>query len=152
MISAHADEVGFQVIKINDDGTFLVSNSGIVSAVMLNNNDVYVKTSKGILYGAFYPKKELGNNTPDNFTEIFLDTMDNDAVQIGDFGSYTRVFYHNNQKILATGLDNKIGVELILELVQENLQLLKQVLFSFVNEEETTYNGIDSIGHQYKPA
>lgn len=151
MISAHADEVGFQVIKKNEDGTFLVNKSGHIDAIMLNNTAVYVKTQKGIIEGSFYPKKELGNNKPAHFTEIVLDTTDNNKVEIGDFGSYKRVFSSSKDKVIATALDNKIGVEAVLELVQEYPEMLKDTLFAFVTEEEITYDCIAGISQMYKP-
>ncbi len=151
MISAHADEIGFQVIKKNSDGTFMVNNSGHVTPVMLNNNHVYVKSDKGLVEGFFYSKKELGDNKPDHFTEIFLDTLDNDSINIGDFGSYSRVFNSKKDKVIATGLDNKTSVEMILELVEENQSLLKDILFAFVTEEETTYDCIAGLSSLYKP-
>lgn len=151
MISAHADEVGFQVIHKNDDGTFLVNRSGHIDAVMLNNTPVYVKTKQGIIDGSFYPTKDLGNNKPDNFTQIILDTIDNNKVEIGDFGSYKRLFSSSNNKVLATSLDNKIGVEAVLELVQEYPEMLKDTLFAFVTEEEITYDCIAGIAHRFSP-
>lgn len=151
MVSAHADEVGFEVVKKNTDGTFLVKKSGHVDATMLNNSSVYVMTKKGMVKGTFYPTKELGNNKPENFTEIFLDTVDNDAVEIGNFGSYERQFYATDKKVIACALDNKISVAMVLEMVEENPNLLQDTLFSFVTEEETTYDCIAGISNLYKP-
>ncbi len=151
LVSAHADEIGFMVSKKNDDGTFLVNKSGIVGPTQLNNSHVYVETHKGKIYGFFYPKLELGSNNPESFQETFLDTIDNNAVQVGDFGSYMRVFEKNKEKVIATGLDNKAGVELVLELVEENPELLKSTLFSFVTEEEASYDCIAGVAHRFSP-
>jgi putative aminopeptidase FrvX len=118
---------------------------------MLNNSTVYVQTAKGKVAGMIYPKKELGDNKPDHFSEIFLDVIDHQKINIGDFGSYQREFYENGNKIIATGLDNKISVELILELILEYPQLLKTTMFALVTEEETTYDCIAGIADMYKP-
>lgn len=151
MMSAHVDEVGFQIVKRNENNTFLVKKAGHVDAVMLNNAPVYIQTAKSQIDGMFYPHKDLGDNKPDNYTEIFLDTMESDKISVGDFGSYKRQFFDNNEKIMATGLDNKMGAEMILELVDENPKLLKDVLFAFVTEEEITYDCIGGLSALYKP-
>lgn len=151
LISAHIDEVGFQIIDRNPDGTFKVMNSGHVDPTMLNNTDVYVNTSKGKIEGLFYPNKSLGDNRPDNFTQLFLDTIENNLIEIGDFGSYKRIYFENKEKIIATGLDNKISVEMILELIEETPDLLSSALFAFVTEEETTFDCIAGIAANYKP-
>lgn len=118
---------------------------------MLNNSTVYVHTASGNIPGCIYPKLALGNNKPSNFTEIFLDTLDNEKIEIGNFGSYARVFHANDEKVLATGLDNKISVLMILELIQERPGLLNSTMFSFVTEEESTYDCIAGIAHRYQP-
>ncbi|MBI3385023.1 hypothetical protein HY030_02420 [Candidatus Gottesmanbacteria bacterium] len=151
LISAHVDEVGFQVLKKNDDNTFLVGKSGHIDPVMLNNSPVYVQTKKGKISGTFYPKKELGDNKPEHFSEIILDTVDNKTIEIGDFGSYQREFWQKGDKIMATGLDNKVSVEMILELIQEFPRMLNSTMFSFVTEEETTYDCIAGLANLYKP-
>lgn len=151
LISAHADEIGFQIVKQTPESTFLVRNSGHVNPTMLNNSVVYVETKKGKIYGSFYPKKELGDNNPTNFTEIFLDTVDNTAIQVGDFGSYNRTFFQDGDKIIATGLDNKISVQMILELVEEYPNFLQDTMFAFVTEEEAKYDCIAGIAHIYQP-
>jgi len=151
LISAHCDEVGFQIVKQNADGTYMVNKSGHVDPVMLNNSHVYVHTKKGDIFGTFFPKKELGDNKPEHFSEIVLDSMNNAAIDVGDFGSYARVFHADKEKVMATGLDNKISVQMILEMVQETPELLKTAMFAFVTEEETTYDCIGGVASQYRP-
>jgi putative aminopeptidase FrvX len=151
LISAHCDEVGFQVVHQNEDGTFMVNKSGHIYPVMLNNSQVYVHAKQGDILGTFYPKKELGDNKPEHFSEIFLSTMDNTKIHIGDFGSYARTFHVNSKTIMGTGLDNKIGVQMILEIIEEKPSLLKHAIFAFVTEEETTYDCIAGIAAQYAP-
>ncbi|CAN5117055.1 M42 family metallopeptidase [soil metagenome] len=151
MITAHIDEIGFQVIKKNENGSFLISQSGHAYPSMLVNSHVYVQTSKGKIPGFIYPQKELGDYKADTFFEIFLDTLDNDAINIGDFGSYQRVFHADDKKVIATALDNKISIQMILELVDENPSLLNDYMFAFVTEEETTYDCITGLAHYYNP-
>jgi putative aminopeptidase FrvX len=151
MITAHIDEVGFQVIKKNEDGTFMISQSGHASPTMLCNSHVYVQTSKGKVGGFIYPKKELGDYQANTFNEIFLDVMEPEKVEIGNFGSYQRIYMENDEKIISTALDNKMSVEMILEMVEEKPELLKENMFAFVTEEETTYDCINGLSHLYKP-
>lgn len=151
LISAHADEVGFQIIKQNEDGTFLVTKSGHFGPALANNSSVYVMTSIGRVPGVFYAKRELGNNNPQNFNEVFLDTIDKEAVEVGDYGTYNRVFHHKGDKIIATALDNKATVQMVLELIEENPNLAKNCLFAFVTEEELGYDCIAGVGFQYQP-
>lgn len=151
MISAHVDDVGFQIVNQNIDGTFQVMKSGHVDAAMLNNTTVYVETKKGSIPGVILPKKELGNNNVQNFTDILLDTLNNKSVSIGDFGSYTHFFSQSEDKIIASGLDNRACIEILLEIIIENPQMLKNTLFAFVTEEENTYDCITGISNLYKP-
>jgi putative aminopeptidase FrvX len=151
LITAHIDEVGFQVVKQHEDGSFAITKSGHVSPVMLNNSNVYVQTSAGVVKGVVLPKLPLGENSPTNFNQIVLDTVDNTKVKAGDFGSYDRFFSSSDKKIIAAGLDNKIGVESILELVENNKDILDNCLFAFTTEEETTYDCMRGLSLQYKP-
>lgn len=149
MITAHIDEIGFQVIKKNADGTFMISQSGHAYPPMLVNSHVYVQTKKGKVLGFIYPQKEMGDYAAETFHDIFLEVMEPDAVEIGDFGSYERIFMENDEKIIATALDNKISIQMIFEMIEENPELLKENMFAFVTEEETTYDCIAGLSKLY---
>lgn len=149
MITAHIDEIGFQVLKKNDDGTFMISQSGHAYPSMLVNSHVYVQTKKGKVSGFIYPKKELGDYHVETFNDIFLDAMDPESVSVGDFGSYERIYMENKERIIATGLDNKISIQMIFEMIEENPELLKDNMFAFVTEEETTYDCIAGLSQLY---
>lgn len=151
LVSAHLDEVGFQIIGRNQDGTFNVNKSGHVSPDLLNNSPVYVQTQDSSVEGIFLPKLELGNNHPENFNQIFLDVLEPKNISIGDFGSYKRYYTASDSKVIATGLDNKISLLMIMELINQFPSLLEDVMFSFVTEEETTYNCIRGLTTLYKP-
>ncbi len=153
LISAHVDEVGFQVTKRNNDGSFTINKAGLIDSVMLNNSAVYVQTANGPVMGAIYPQMELGKNNPEHFSEIYLDVTNPDSVSIGDFGSYQRSFHydHTTNKIIATGLDNKIGVKALLDMLENNSEWAQNTLFVFATEEETTNDCLRGIAHQFQP-
>jgi putative aminopeptidase FrvX len=149
MITAHIDEIGFQVLKKNDDGTFMISQSGHAYPSMLVNSHVYVQTKKGKVSGFIYPRKELGDYHAETFLDIFLDVMNPESVAVGDYGSYERIFMENDDRIIATGLDNKISIQMIFELIEKYPKLLKENMFAFVTEEETTYDCIAGLSRLY---
>ncbi|MCX8008464.1 MAG: hypothetical protein N3A54_02035 [Patescibacteria group bacterium] len=151
LLSAHCDEVGFQVVSKTERNTFLVRSIGHVSADLLANSIVYVVAGKGRIPGIFYPRKNLGETKVDALTDIELSVLDPSVVDIGDFGSYGRVFFENTDRIFAAGLDNKIGVFLLLEILKEHPELLHDALCAFVTEEETTYDCITGLGYQFNP-
>lgn len=151
LISAHIDEVGFQVVKQNQDKTFLVNKSGYLDHNLLNNSNVYIQTAHGKIPGTFYANLPLGENNPQSLSEIYLETLSPDLVNIGDFGSYMRTFHDTDNKIMATGLDNKISLLLILDLITKHSKILEKTLFSLVTEEETTNDCLRGISQLFKP-
>lgn len=158
MVVAHVDEVGFQISKVNDDGTLSILPVGWVFPNRLDHTPVYISTSKGLVYGAIFHKISLKSESVGLFSELFLDVgatsaeeVDKMGVKIGQVGSFKKEYWENGDTIFATGVDNKVSVQVILELLKENKEIGKKVSFAFHTDEEMQDHSANSLAYQFNP-
>lgn len=150
LVSAHIDEVGFFVAKQNENKTFQIIKRGHVAPELIFNSKVYVSTKYGHIEGMVLAKTEMGA-VPKNYRELYLDTLQNNKISIGDYGGYQKSFKKHGNKIISGGLDNKACVAILLEIIEKNPLLLKNNLFAFVTEEEASYDCIAGLADSIKP-
>lgn len=137
MLMAHADEVGFSVSYIDEDGFINLQPIGEQDPQLLPSNLVKIKTKKGIIWGVAAKKdpyiaseEEWERVSP--FSEQWIDIGSRNKkeaeklVSIGD----PVVMYRKSGPLLgdwyfARGVDDKIGIFVINEIFQ-NLRRIKK--------------------------
>lgn len=158
LISAHIDEVGFQVTKIEDNGKIRILPIGWVFANRLDHCIVYIKTDTTYVRGLVIHEEELKTENLTAFQSLFIDIGANTkqevidkGIRVGQTGSFQKEYWENNGSILASSLDNKISVFIILDLIKNNPELLNDNLFSFVTDEEMFDHSANGLGAVFKP-
>ncbi len=157
MISAHMDEVGFMINRIDDDGYLHFSCVGGIDDRVLCSHRVVILTDSGDVKGVITSKpihlqtaKERAEATPKDKMYIDIGAADKEDaekyVKIGDFGTFDSDFVEfgkDNKNVKSKALDDRLGctimIELIRELEKKNLDF--DVCFAFSTREELGLSG-----------
>ncbi|MDD4154283.1 MAG: M42 family metallopeptidase [Bacilli bacterium] len=168
MLAAHMDEIGFMVLYILDNGLIKASALGGHSKETLAAQRVVLKTKNGHkFYGAIasippHLKKEKESNE-DNFIDDLLFnfgfiskeealkagiSIGDSIVVLGDFQ-----VLNEGQRLLAKAFDNRYGVALVLDLLDEIAQEeLPYDLYIGANvQEEVGLRGATTASQMIKP-
>lgn len=158
MISAHIDEVGFQITKIDDDGKIRILPIGWIFANRLDHCVVYINTKNKKIRGLVLHQETLKTENLEHFGSMFIDVGANSktdvekmGIRVGQTGAYQREYWENNGTLIATGMDNRVSVFAMLTIIEENPNLLKDNLFAFVVDEEMMDHSANGLCHQYQP-
>ena len=127
MLAAHADEIGFQVRYISDDGMLYFGGIGGHDAVITVGQRVFVHTFSGPILGVLGRKathllEQDERIKPPKLYDLWIDIGAKDrkdaesAVQIGDCVTYAQDLQRLRGDICtARSFDNKMGVFVLLE-------------------------------------
>lgn len=158
MLTAHLDEVGFQVVKIEENGTIKILPIGDVSPNLLNNAVVYIQAEQKQIPGVIFSSNILRENNIEVFSDFFLDIgttsrSETEALGIraGQTGTYQKEFFIQNESIFASSLDNKISVFALLKIIESDPTFLDRVFIAFHIDEEMQNHSANSLTVQFKP-
>ena len=127
MLAGHADEIGFQIRYISDDGMLYFGSIGGHDAVITVGQRVYVHTSSGPILGVLGRKathllEQEERGKPPKLHELWIDIGAKDrkdaesVVQIGDCVTYAQELHRlRGDLCTARSFDNKMGVFVLLE-------------------------------------
>lgn len=131
MITAHCDEVGFQITRIDENGFARVRRIGGTDRYVLPGTIVTTST-EGVTVSGVIGKKSPHSQSdkdrshfPELASELFVDfgfSSKNEAekyIHIGQCLSFAPCFLtlNNGKKIVSKGLDNKVGVYIMVECI-----------------------------------
>ncbi len=166
MIEAHIDEIGFQVIYINDMGYIYIRRNGGVDLHCIPGSQVVVQTISGEEIVGIIGKKpiHLVNNDDRNkcveLDAVWIDTgLSPDDVKskvsIGDVVYWNpNLLYLSDKRISSKSLDNKIGVFIvsqILKRLSETKTSYPQVCGVASVQEEVGCRGAVVCGYNINP-
>ena len=128
MLSGHCDELGLMVMYIDDKGYLYISSVGGVYVPLLQGERIIINTAKGPVSGVIGVKpihlmdaKER-ESAVSKMHELWVDIGAKDKaeaeemVELGDVATVDRGLLElPNQKIVARGLDDRIGVYVVAE-------------------------------------
>lgn len=166
MVTGHADEIGFMINYITDDGFLYVQAIGGIDVSLARGQRVHVHGAKGSVTGvtgalAIHLQDRSGDQKVPKIEEIFIDIGVKDRqeaetiVSVGDPVTYVHGFEILRGNIaVARACDNRIGTFA----AAETLRLLKEskksdvcvVAVSTVQEENGLY-GAKMTGYSVKP-
>ncbi len=150
IIDAHLDIIGLMVNKINDDGLICFSKMGGVDSRILPSMKVVIHGKKDIKGVIGVPPPHLlsdGENEPYPIESLTIDTGLKkeeliDIVNIGDFISFSsELTYLLNNRISANGLDNKLGVYSVLQVLKNEKFSDADITAALTVGEEINLNG-----------
>lgn len=147
LIVAHLDEVGFRVSGIKANGLISIEGIGWVKPILWAGQTVQVKSKKKrILTGLVAYKEALAPRKIKRWADVMVDLGFSDKLAAqragigkGCYGTYEKRFIDTDDKIIASSLDNRLGVWLLLRLVKERKESLKKKrvgLLLSIDEEE----------------
>lgn len=131
LIEAHIDEIGFQVVYIDTNGFVYMRNNGGIDKNILPGSHVVIHTQEGKYLNGIIgqipihlkAKQEKESNI--KLEDLWIDTglhadKVKEIVNIGDYVSFKSNYVElGDNRIVSKGLDNKIGVFIIMEVLKE---------------------------------
>lgn len=158
LFTAHIDEVGFQITSVEPDGKIKILPVGWVFANRLDHMPVYINGSKGDVPGFIVHKELLKESNLKGFDSLYLDLGVDSAEEVakfgvsaGDTGSFSRLFTDTSTAIIASGIDNKVAVCALIDLVISAEQdILEENCFAFVTDEEMQDHSANGLCHTVK--
>lgn len=167
VIEAHADEIGWFVNYINDQGYIYVRRNGGSDALIAPSKRVNIHTAKGVVKAVFgWPAihvRKVDQDKAPVIETIFLDCgattrqeVEELGIHVGSVITFEDEFMVMNEKYyVGRALDNRIGGFMIAEvarILKENNKTLPFGLY-IVNavQEEIGLRGAEMIAHRIKP-
>lgn len=167
VIEAHADEIGWAVHFITEDGFIYVERIGGSDHIIAPSKRVNIHTEKGIVKAVFgwpaiHTRMSGKEDTPD-IKNLFIDCgctskkeVEKLGVHVGDPLTFDDDFMMLNDNIfVGRALDNRIGgfmIAQVARLLKENKKKLPFGLY-IVNsvQEEVGLRGAQMMAHRIKP-
>ena len=155
MLSAHMDEIGLQVKKIESDGRLKVCKVGWVWTSALYNDLVVFQNGVIGVVGCNGPVEEAKNDCGKLYIDIGC-TSKEDAekyVKVGDYAGFVGPWYElKNGRVSAKTFDDRVGCFLLLEALRRNRGGgPNDVYYVFSVQEEVGCRGAVTAAHQIKP-
>lgn len=154
IITAHTDEVGFIISKINNDGTLSFRKLGGIDDRILPSKKVVIgrKRTKGIIMFPpihLFPPKDIVK-LKDLRIFIGATTMEQAAkkVTIGDYATFATKGEIRNGQLWGKALDDRIGCFVLSEILKKNWNIGITGIFN--SQEEVGCRGIKSALHNAK--
>lgn len=165
LIIAHCDEVGFQVVKIEDNGYIRFRPIGGVSPTYLPGNCITILNKNNKITGciSYTPihvqskKKEFEITYNDLWIDIGAKTKQDAEkyIDIGDYISLNDGIYYSadGNHLFSKGLDNKLGVYVLLQtfntLIKKDIPL--SLYISATVQEELGCRGCKAVINKIRP-
>lgn len=158
LLSAHYDEIGFQITKIQEDGRVKFLPIGWIFPNRLSHQQIYIKTKSQKVLGLVLPYAELKAENISDFSDLYIylgtdskNGVIKTGVREGQTGTFTKEYFEDDEKIIAGSLDNKICVALMLEIASKNKEFLQDNALAFVHDEEMEDHGANGLQNTLKP-
>ncbi len=155
MLSAHMDEVGLQVKKIENDGRLRVLRVGWVWTSALYNDQVIFQNGTIGVVGCNGNIEEVKNDCGKLYIDIGCTTKDDAEkyVKTGDYCGFIGPYYElQNDRISAKTFDDRAGCYMLVEAMKRNTDRgPNDVYFVFSVQEEVGCRGAATAAARLKP-
>lgn len=153
LVYAHADEVGFQITKIESDGKLRILPVGWVFANRLDHAIVYVAADGEMIGGVVLHEDVLRQSNQNDFSLLYVDVGVNTAeevdllgIRVGQTGSFQKVFYAYQNGIISASMDNKASLCALFTVLKRSPEVLKTHAFAIGFDEEMQDHDAYRIG------
>lgn len=136
MLLSHMDEVGFQIMKLNDDGSAKLKPLGNIKT--WNSINQTIKTTDGRTGVIFCD--DPGNLKPYDFSKLYVVPIIGEF-KIGDVLCFDSNIVEGEDKIIGKSIDNRVSCYSMLELIADYKQYRDDVYFVFSTQEEIGMRG-----------
>ncbi len=131
MVSAHLDEIGFVVRKVEPDGYLRMHRVGGINDLVIGGQRIVFLAEDGSLVEGCVGVKSRHVSSDEEaraavtVDDAYVDVMETSAeavrdrgVDVGSLGTYVGPFVRNGDLIRGKALDNRVGVALLLEVAR----------------------------------
>jgi putative aminopeptidase FrvX len=154
MTASHMDEIGFQVIKIEDKGLIKVRGlGGIPVGATVMNRVKFRNGTRGIV-SSTVKIDEIKNDIKKLYIDIGAQSKEEALkyVQVGDVASYDGEYLElKEDNVVAKALDDRIGCYLAIEALKKLENPYNDVYFVFTVQEEVGLRGATVAAERIKP-
>lgn len=154
MLSGHMDEIGLQVIKVEENGMIMVKQLGCCWMYTTYQSRVQFKNGVvGIVASRIRPEKIDGDFTK-LYVDIGLSTKEEvlKYVDIGDtavfMGSYAEL---PGEHIVAKAIDDRVGCYMMMETLMQQQEHYNDVYYVFSVQEEVGCRGSKVTAERINP-
>ena len=155
MLSAHMDEIGLQVKKIEEDGRIRVCHVGWVWTAALYNDQVVFQNGTVGVVGCCGNIEEAKNDAGKLYIDIGCTSKAETEkhVRCGDYAGFIGPYYElQNGRISAKTFDDRAGCFLLIEALKRNVGTgPNDVYYVFSVQEEIGCRGAVAAAAQVKP-
>ena len=155
MLSAHMDEIGFQVTKIENDGRIKVCNIGFVWTGAIYNDKVRFQNGTIGVVGCECPIEEAKNQSGNLYIDIGCTSKEETEqyVKLGDYCTFIGQWYElKNDKIVSKSFDDRAGCYALIEALKKNKgEGPNDVYYVFSVQEEVGCRGAVVAAERIKP-
>ncbi len=156
MLAAHMDEIGVQVIKVNEDGTLMIKSLGCSWIHTAYQSRVQFRNGvTGVIAARVRP-----NNLEDKFVNLYVDigvTSKAEAmkyVDVGDVACYVGPYTAlTGDYVTAKAIDDRVGCYMLMETLMnlKDTEVKDDIYFTFTVQEEEGCRGGIVTAERIKP-
>ena len=153
MVDAHMDEVGFMIVAEDGDGLYEFTTIGGLDARGLPGRQVVVggRHVQGVIgTKPIHLMKEGDLKKTIELDSLRIDLGPGGKVEIGARGTFAPNFMRVGPSVMSKALDNRLGVAILLALVQE-AQPNMDLLAAFTVQEEVGLRGAQVAAKYFDP-
>jgi len=144
MASAHMDEIGFQVVKIEDKGNIRVRALGGIPVIGTSMNRVKFRNGIIGLVASTIKEKELTTDTKKLYSDIGASSKEEAEkyLKVGDVAAYVGDYAElKENNITGKALDDRIGCYILVEALKKINKPYNDLYFVFSTQEEVGLRG-----------
>lgn len=136
MFIAHMDEVGYQIMHKNADGTYSIKPLGNIKTWnSINQRVVSAEGKKAFLYCE--NSENIGAHEFEKIKAISI----SGKLEVGDVLSFDAKTELNGETIIGKALDNRVSCEILIESILEIKETNAEIYFVFTTQEEVGMRG-----------
>ncbi len=152
LFCAHMDEIGLQVLKINQDGTLLVKELGFWFTYIAAYARVIFRN--GVI-GVMATRNQSDKMTKrDFFVDIGVSTKEEaeKLVEVGDVAAFMGPMEKlSGDCLIAKAVDDRVGCFMQMQALMDNPNPKNDVYMAFTVQEEVGTRGGGVVAHQVRP-
>lgn len=152
MLAAHMDEVGFMVVKVNDDGTIKFRSVGGIDARILPAKRVRIgeKAIPGVvLQKPVHLQSNNDRNSVASIDGLVIDTGGANGIQPGDMITFESSYGQVGRLLKGKAFDDRVGCLTLVELLKRDYACT--VVGVFTVQEEIGLRGAGVAAYAVEP-
>lgn len=154
MAAAHMDEIGFQVVKIEDKGLIKVRGLGGIPVTATYMNRVMFRNGTIGIVSSTPKVEDLKTDVKKLYIDIGAQSKDEASkyVKVGDVACYMGEYVElKDNNIVAKALDDRIGCYIMIEALKKIERPYNDLYFVFTVQEEVGLRGATVAASRINP-